>query len=70
MVRMQTNQIQTITKEGEVKLIIDLTLNLNLNSKEITSTNEKIIEIKEEEKKFDDWEIPDFTGTEKINFGK
>ena len=57
-------------KNGELIVSINLDLNINLNSGNITIETPKKEELKEEEEENTKWLIPDFKGIGKVNFGK
>lgn len=70
---IRPNDVRVVTRDGEVKISISLDLNINLNQ----SNNEiQIDDIKLNEKKSSSvedktiWQIPDFSSSEKIDFGK
>lgn len=66
-----SNQVQIITREGEVK--IKLEIDININGRDITvraAAEQKGGGTRLEEVEDNIWAIPDFGGGEKINFGK
>ncbi len=70
-----TVNITHVTKKGECLVNITLDLNINLSSDEINISSKKsgsqAIQQDDESKIADfEWSIPDFSGDEKISFGK
>jgi hypothetical protein len=69
----QISQVVVTSKDGEVHMTIDLTINLNLNTGDVSigaieakkGTESAPIKSPDFE-----WEIPDFDKDEKIEFGK
>lgn len=57
-----------MTKEGEVQVSITLELNINLNTDSVRVVSQAV-EQKEKPQK-DEWAIPDFEASPKLNFGK
>jgi hypothetical protein len=66
--RSSKNQVQIITRDGEVK--IKLEIDININGGDITVKAAQGGGDRLEEKEENIWAIPDFTSLEKINFGK
>lgn len=66
--------VKILTQDGEVQVSIVLELNINLNTNNIDVVSQSIVEKKDntikKEKEQDDWMIPDFGDSPKINFGK
>jgi hypothetical protein len=78
---IKPGSVKIITNEGEVQVSITLELNINLNTDSIKVVSQQIEENNKEEKKkeekkkeekniSDDWLIPDFGTSPKLNFGK
>lgn len=75
---IKPGSVKVITNNGEVQINITLELNVNLNSsglqvtaqaQSVTPTKPEKTEIQEKTKS-DDWLIPDFSASPKLNFGK
>ena len=62
LIKKPTHEI--ITKDGEVKILLDITLNINSNGRPVVSES-----LQEEEEKTQ-WAIPSFKSSDKIKFGK
>ena len=58
---------ETITKDGECKVFINIQLDINVNNGAVSIKTAPSIE-KDEEKV--DWAIPDFSQSPKLKFGK
>lgn len=65
---IKPGSVKIITKEGEVQVSITLELNINLNADGV-KVGTQAVERKEEPEK-NDWAIPDFNASPKLNFGK
>ena len=68
--RVTPGGVKILTQEGEVHVLITLELNINLNSDGIKTTADFKEKPVVKEKESDLWELPDFTNSPKINFGK
>jgi hypothetical protein len=65
---IKPGEVKIITKDGECQVSISIELTINLNS-DISSepvVKKSIVE----EKKSNDWMIPDFEAAPRVNFGK
>jgi len=73
---IKPGSVKVITENGEVKVSITLDLNINLNSGNIqvsaqsNTTEQQIKQNVSNKKESDDWLIPDFGASPKLNFGK
>ena len=59
-------EIRTVTKDGECNVNIQLELVITINQDGVKAE----VATAKKEPEDDRWAIPDFTGIEKINFGK
>lgn len=59
---------EVITKEGEIKILLDITLNINANGIQVAANPMVKQEEKEEEESH--WSLPSFKTDNKIKFGK
>jgi hypothetical protein len=72
---IRPNDVRVVTKDGEVKISISLDLNINLNQSnmEVKMDDFSLSEKKSNSSSIEDktiWQIPDFSSSEKIDFGK
>lgn len=70
---IKPGSVKIVTNEGEVQVSITLELNINLNTDSIKVVSQQVEQKKKEEKEekiSDDWLIPDFGTSPKLNFGK
>lgn len=72
---IKPGSVKVITNNGEVQVHITLELNVNLNSSglQVTAQAQSATPSKpemQEKQKSDDWLIPDFSASPKLNFGK
>ena len=65
---IKPGSVKIMTKEGEVQVSITLELNINLNTDSVRVVSQ-VVEQKEKPQK-DEWAIPDFEASPKLNFGK
>lgn len=66
---LRPGQVRVITKDGECVVAITLELTINLNDNGVRATVVEKEEVVEKPKETP-WEIPDFTSSPKINFGR
>lgn len=59
--RIKHGDVRIITREGEIKIVLELNINISTDGVSASISNK---EDKEE------WVVPDFNSTEKIPFGK
>lgn len=66
IIKQPKHTTEIITKEGEVKILLEITININSNSIQVDTINQS------EKKQEDDvrWAIPSFKSENKIKFGK
>lgn len=70
LIRPQTKIVQTVSKEGEVEVVIKMDITINLASDGLVLAQAQGQSSSNADDKVE-WAIPDFGGeTEKINFGK
>jgi hypothetical protein len=71
---IQPNSVKVVTKEGEIVVSLQIDLNINLNTMNVTTDVEpkNLSSTKPEKKQEEDasWMIPEFKTSEKIKFGK
>ncbi len=58
--RIKHGDVRIITQEGEIKIVLELNINI--------STNE--VSVSQEKEEDNTWVVPEFTATPKISFGK
>lgn len=63
---IKPGSVRILTHEGEVQVSITLELNINLNTDGIKVSAQAV----QEKPQRDDWAIPDFEASPKLNFGK
>lgn len=61
--------VKIMTHDGEVQVSITLELNINLNTDGVKVAAQAAVEEKEKPQK-DEWAIPDFDASPRLNFGK
>ena len=61
---------KVVTKNGEVKLDINLHLDININAEGVKVSASTLKAQQSEEDEAIDWVVPDFDGDERIQFGK
>ncbi len=66
---IKPNSVKILTQEGEVTIHLEITINLNSDGLNVSTQAVKNEEVKKEKEK-DEWMIPDFGDSPKINFGK
>lgn len=68
---IKPGSVKVVTQEGEIQVIISLDLNLNINYDNIKVQAQTILKESEEVKKEDNnWMVPEFFSSDKIEFGK
>lgn len=68
---IKPNSVKILTQEGEVTIHLEITINLNSDGLNVSTQAVKNNEIKKEkEKESNEWMIPDFGDSPKIDFGK
>ena len=65
---IRPGSVKIMTNEGEVQVSITLELNINLNTDGV-KVSAQAVEEKEKPQK-DEWAIPDFEASPRLNFGK
>jgi hypothetical protein len=70
---LKPSELKIVTKDGELEISIKLDINVNINQGDIVVKSDVIAtktkEVKELEEKAN-WEIPDFSPSPKLKFGK
>lgn len=72
---IKPQDVKIVTKQGECEVSIVLELNININADGLQVTaqaNNKpaVVEMTEKKEKEQDWFIPEFSNSTKVNFGK
>ena len=72
---IKPKEVKIITQDGEVQVSISLELTINLNTDGLNVTTQKTEAIIKKEKEpitleSNDWLIPDFDASPKVDFGK
>ena len=68
VIKQPTHTTEVITKDGEVKILLEITINVNSNTSSVQ------VGVNQSEKKCEEddvrWVIPSFKSENKIKFGK
>lgn len=70
---IKPNAVKVVTQDGEVKVTIALELTINLNSENMNISSSNKFENTTAKKSVEEktiWEIPDFVPVPKVGFGK
>lgn len=67
---VRPGQVQVLSQDGEVKVTIALELTINLNTDGVKVSAQAIEQKQEKQPESNDWMIPDFGTSPKLNFGK